>query len=98
MDFDQALNVHFPRALPEGDFLQRSYDALQGHGFSDKNSIACVSVCRDEITRSLVDGIQKIWGEAFNFSSLGGMLFLGKTGFNAAHRHAPLYQGRENLK
>ena len=95
MDFHQALNVHFPQALSEAVFIQRSYDALLSHGFSEANAIACVSVCRDEITRSLVDSIQNLWGEAFNFSSLGGMLFLGKTGFSAAHRHAPVHEGRE---
>ncbi len=95
MDFQQALNLHFPQALSEEAFIQRSYDALLRHGFNGQNSIACVSVCRDEITRSLVDSIQAVWGEAFNFSSLGGMVFLGKTGFTAAHHHAPADQGRE---
>jgi len=96
MNFQQSLNAHFPNAFPEGDFVSRSYDALMAHGFNGENSIACVSVCRDEITRSLVDNIQKVWGEAFNFSSLGGMLFLGKTGFSAAHYHAPVYNEREH--
>ncbi len=96
MDFQQSLNTHFPEAFPENDFVRRSYDALSAHGFNDENAIACVSVCRDEITRSLVDNIQKVWGEAFNFSSLGGMLFLGKTGFSAAHHHAPVHDGREH--
>jgi hypothetical protein len=96
MNFQQSLNAHFPNAFTESDFVKRSYDALFSYGFNDENSIACVSVCRDEITRSLVDNVQKVWGEAFNFSSLGGMLFLGKTGFSAAHHHAPVYNGREH--
>ncbi|CAF1206941.1 unnamed protein product [Didymodactylos carnosus] len=30
-----------------------------------------------------------MWGQAFICGSLGGMLFCGKTGFAAAHHHAP---------
>ncbi|CAF4120736.1 unnamed protein product, partial [Rotaria sordida] len=30
-----------------------------------------------------------MWGQAFICGSLGGMLFCGKTGFSAAHHHAP---------
>jgi len=95
MNFQQALDIHYPGTISEADFVKSSYDALGGHGFNDKNTIACVGVCRDEVTRSLLDRIQEAWGEAFNFSSLGGMLFLGKTGFSAAHNHAPVDDGRE---
>ena len=95
MNFRQMLDAHFPGTISEADFVRSSYEALYSHGFSDENTIACVGVCRDEITRSLVDRIQKAWGEAFNFSSLGGMLFLGRTGFSAAHHHAPVNDGRE---
>ncbi|MFQ5651249.1 MAG: hypothetical protein ACE5IY_15025 [bacterium] len=95
MNFRQALDAHFPGTISEADFVRSSYDALNVHGFNEENTIACVGVCRDEMTRSLVDSIQKTWGEAFNFSSLGGMLFLGKTGFFAAHHHAPVDGGRE---
>ena len=95
MTFRQALDIHFPHTISEADFVRSSYDSLYLHGFDDENSIACVGVCRDEITSSLLEKIQKVWGEAFNFSSLGGMLFLGKTGFLAAHHHAPVAGGRE---
>jgi hypothetical protein len=95
MNFRQTLDAHFPDTIPEADFVRSSYASLYLHGFSDENTIACVGVCRDEITRSLLDQIQNVWGEAFNFSSLGGMLFLGKTGFLAAHHHAPVDGGRE---
>jgi hypothetical protein len=47
-------------------------------------------VCRDEITLPLVDDIERTWGEAFVFSSLGGLPILGKTGFLAAQQHAPI--------
>jgi len=93
--FTQTLNHHFPNALPEADYIAQTHAALTQHGFSADNTIACVGLCRDEITRSLVDLVQQTWGEAFNFSSLGGMILLGKTGFGAAHHHAPIYNNRE---
>ena len=95
MTFDTALNQFFPGALPQDDFVTKTYRALQQLGFSAPNSIACVSVCRDELTLPLVTKIAEVWGEAFNFSSLAGMLFLGKTGFSAAYHHAPRIDGRE---
>ncbi len=88
--FRQSLGEHFPGAMPEAEFLSRTHDALSGLGFEAENTFACVGCCRDEITRSLVDGVCDMWGEAFNFSSLAGMLFLGKTGFEAALQHAPM--------
>ncbi len=65
------------------------------HGFNRDNTIACVGVCRDELCRSLVWTVRDDWGDAFNFSSLGGMLTLGTSGFSAAHFHAPVVDGRE---
>lgn len=95
MTFASALQTYFPGALPEADFVSQTHQALQSFGFSAQNSIACVSVCRDERTHPLIAKIYDTWGEAFNFSSLAGMLFLGKTGFGAAYHHAPQDGGRE---
>lgn len=96
MDFRESLQVYFPGALPSHDYVAGTYQALQRLGFSRRNSIACAGVCRDEITRPVVDEIQGAWGEAFNFSSLAGLIFLGKTGFLAAQAHSPLEGGREH--
>ena len=93
--FEKALSTHFPQAVPQADFVKYSLEALQAHGFRAENTIALVSVCRDELTLPLVESIKKTWGEAFIFSSLAGMIFLGKTGFLAAQHHAPNEEGRE---
>ncbi len=93
--FQQALTEQYPNALSEHEFVARTYGQLLTHGFHKFSTIACVAVCRDEITRPLVDEIQKTWGEAFNFASLAGMITVGKTGFGAAHHHAPNMDGRE---
>jgi hypothetical protein len=89
------MTREFPGAIPQDRFVARSYEALGQHGFRAENTIAFASVCRDEITLSLVEDIEKTWGEVFVFSSLGGMLTLGKTGFLAAQQHAPIEDGRE---
>ncbi|HNP61931.1 MAG TPA: hypothetical protein PKM72_13880 [Nitrospirales bacterium] len=93
--FNTVLSTHFPKAIPQEDFVKRSYDLLQAEGFRAENTIAFVSLCRDELTLPFVEDVKKTWGEAFIFSSLGGMLFLGKTGFLAAQHHAPNEDGRE---
>lgn len=93
--FQQSLDERFFGARTEVDFLELSYDAMTKHGFNADNTIACVGVCRDELCRSLVWSVRDVWGEAFNFSGLGGMLTLGKSGFRAAHQHAPIINGRE---
>ncbi len=79
MSLRQTLATHVPQARPQESFLRAVHSHLVPLGFEAANTIACVGVCRDEITRSFVDGVQRTWGEAFNFSSLGGLLFLGKT-------------------
>jgi hypothetical protein len=93
--FDDRLAEHFPGAMSEERFVQRSRELLGRHGFTADNAIACVGVCRDELCRSLVWAVRDGWGEAFNFSSLGGILTLGQSGFRAAHCHAPIVEGRE---
>jgi len=95
MGFDAALSKHFKGAIPESDFVARTVETLSHQGFTPDNTIACVGVCRDEITQPFVEFVKEAWGEAFNFSSLAGMLFLGKTGFSAAQHHAPDEDGRE---
>lgn len=95
MDFKQRLKEAFPEAMTEPKFIEKTYNALSALGFTSDNAIACVGVCRDEITQSLIEIVKKTWGEAFNFSSLAGMLFLGKTGFSAAEHHAPNEDGKE---
>jgi hypothetical protein len=95
MSFEDVVQQHFPGSLPEKHFVRRAAVTLiQQHGFTPANTLACVGVCRDELCRSLFDDVEKMWGEAFDVSSLAGILTLGRTGFAAAQAHAPLVQGR----
>lgn len=95
MGFEKTLRQHFSGAVAESEFVEKTVSVLSGKGFTPDNTIACVGVCRDEITQPLIEKVKKTWGEAFNFSSLAGMLFLGKTGFSAAEHHAPDEEERE---
>lgn len=95
MGWEPLIPREFSGSIPQEEFVARSFEWLQPFGFRADNTIAFASVCRDELTLSLVELIEKTWGEAFIFSSLGGMLTLGKTGFLAAQHHAPIEGGRE---
>jgi len=93
--FKEALDQNFPGAYPCDAFVDYSQFRLHPFGIEKKNSIACVSVCRDEIATPFLNRLHNAWNGAFNFSSLAGMLYLGVTGFQAAHHHAPNTDGRE---
>lgn len=94
-NFKEALDLSFPGAYPCDAFVDYSQFRLRPFGIEQKNSIACVSVCRDEIATPFMNRLHNAWNGAFNFSSLAGMLYLGVTGFKAAHHHAPNTDGRE---
>jgi len=95
MSSRKILKEFFPVFYTEHDFVKKTYEALKKYGFNDDNTIASVCVCRDEISQSLRSHIKRIWGEAFNFSSLAGMFTAGKTGLKAFMHHAPQTDGRE---
>lgn len=88
MSFAQSLTTHFPNALSADLFVRRSYEALWRLGFVKANTFVGIGLCRDELTRPLAEEIEKTWGQAFNFSGLAGMLYLGKAGFTASLHHA----------
>jgi len=91
------LSDRFPGTINESAFLFRVHGALTSHGFTNHNTLPCVGLCRDELGFSLKQGIEQRWGTPFSFSSLAGMLTLGRTGFAAAVHHAPVQGGRSRL-
>lgn len=86
MTFQQTLDLHFPNAMLEADFVKHTYLTLLDHGFDTANTIACVGICHDEVTHSLRDEIRETWGEVFHLSSVAGMLFMGKAGFRTINQ------------
>ena len=94
--FESVREEHFPGALREEDFVDSSSRLLiQERGFSPDNTLACVGVCRDEICHTLTYAVHALWGWPFGFSALSGLLLVGRTGFAAARRHAPIEDDRE---
>ena len=45
---------------------------LCSNGFTGNNSLALISMCRDEITRPFVDAADQLWGNSFSIASLAG--------------------------
>jgi hypothetical protein len=95
MGFESVLQEYFARVIIETDFIEKTYSALRRFGFTGENTIAAVCVCRDEIAQSARSIIARIWGEAFDLSSLAGMCFGGRTALLAVMHHAPGGAGRE---
>jgi limiting CO2-inducible B/C-like protein len=54
-DFMKNLEGNFPGAYPSDAFVEYSQFRLHPFGINQKNSIACVSVCRDEIATPLMN-------------------------------------------
>eukprot|EP00271_Cylindrocystis_brebissonii_P021611 TRINITY_DN782_c0_g2_i1.p1 TRINITY_DN782_c0_g2~~TRINITY_DN782_c0_g2_i1.p1 ORF type:complete len:275 (+),score=58.51 TRINITY_DN782_c0_g2_i1:222-1046(+) len=89
---DPALKVikeHYPDAMQEEVFVRSVALELFKLGFSNKNCIALVNTCRDEICRPLAATIDQQFGLSFNLSGLGGIITSGKTGLLAAMSHSP---------
>ena len=91
--FVEALDRYFPGAVLEGEFIAGTARRLGEEGFSQANTIACVALCRDEITRPLFTDVERVWGPAFSFAGLAGMVTAGRTGLGAAIHHAPIDDG-----
>lgn len=84
------IESNLPGSIPSKEFVRVTADILAKQGMEPTNTVACVGVCRDEMCEPLVDEIESEWGDAFNMTSLGGMLTLGKTGLQAAMAHSPV--------
>lgn len=94
--FDSVMAEHFPGSVREPEFVERvSKVLMEDGGFSPANTLACVGVCRDELSATLPQAVQAVWGHAFTLSALAGLLFAGRTGFGAARSHAPIEDGCE---
>ena len=88
--FQTTLDKTFPGAYQLEEFVFRTKQTLVPKGFYPHvNTFVCVGLCRDEITSPFEEEVEAMWGQAFICGSLAGMLFCGKTGFAAAHHHAP---------
>lgn len=80
-----------------GDFLLWSEWALARVGFRPSNCLAVVDVCRDELMAQVDESIARVWGRPFQAGSLAALVFLGRTGLQAALGHVPGEDGRHRF-
>ena len=88
--YADSLDKLFPGAVDEASFIESMSRVVGDKGFNPLTAINLVSTCRDEICRPFTDKLDAKWGEHFTISSLGGMVFCGKTGFGAGMAHSPI--------
>jgi hypothetical protein len=75
-------------------FARWTTGVLQSHGFSAENTLPLIGVCRDELMFPVEHALHEAWGLAFDMSSLGASMFIGRSGLAAAAHHAPGSDGR----
>jgi hypothetical protein len=79
------------------DFITWSEWALARVGFRPSNCLPVVAVCRDELMAGFVQAVTNVWGRPFEAGSLAGLVFLGRTGMQAALGHVPGEDGRHRF-
>jgi hypothetical protein len=88
----QSLRDNFPQARFNSDAFKRINDVLLQLKCTDDDTLFASSVCVDEINHtptSLSHRLADYWGECFYMGGLGGVPFVGKTGFVAYTHHVP---------
>jgi len=83
--------------VPLADFVTWSDWALARVGFRPSNALALVGVCRDELMHGFEREVARTWGQPFAIGSLAGLVFVGRTGLQAALGHVPGEDGRHRL-
>lgn len=91
--FHEAVNKYFPGTIEMKEYMRRTFECLNSHGFEDENTMGMISICRDEITDPIQHEVVKYWGLTFDCCNLAGFVMMGKTGLAAATAHVPLFNG-----
>merc|ERR1719476_1333292 len=93
MAIQRSLNVHFAGFKKNEDLVKFSQAILQvKYGFTKNNTLYGQSIGADEanhVTGELADQMRHTWGHVFNLGGIGGIPFVGKTGFTAFSHHVP---------
>jgi hypothetical protein len=98
--FDRSLAVAaelYGETVPVDDFVTWSEWALARVGFRPSNCLPLLGVCRDELMAEFHASVAAVWGRPFDIGALGGLVFLGRTGVQAALSHVPGEDGRHRL-
>ena len=94
--FESSLREYFPGALPNAQVSAQVLGALKRRGYIQDGTLFGASICSDEVNstpNSLCAMLQKDigvnTGGMFNLGGLGGLPFVGKSGFGAFFSHCP---------
>jgi len=88
----ESLMKNFPRADSTSDAFRIINNTILSLGCNMDNTLFASSVCVDEINHhpsSLNRRLADYWGECFYMGGLGGIPFIGNTGFKAYSHHVP---------
>jgi hypothetical protein len=92
-----TLAAAFPEAVTFERYMARVERALAPYGFDREHTFAAVSICRDELTQSLLGAVAHRWDQPFSLGGLGARPALGRTGWRAALSHVPCEERRGHL-
>ena len=95
--FEKSCRQYFPASLPNTKVAERVIRTLKARGYQPDNTLLASSLCSDEINDtdlSLFSGLQggltkTNSGGVFNLGGLGGVPFVGPSGFGAFFSHSP---------
>jgi len=89
----KSLSDHFAGYAHNADLVKHSQAILQvKYGFTKSNTLYGQSLGADEanhMSGELADQMRHCWGHVFNLGGIGGIPFVGKTGFTAFSHHVP---------
>lgn len=97
MPHRDTLAAAFPEAMTFERYMAKVEHALQPLGFDREHTFAAVSICRDELTQSLIGAVSHRWDQPFSLGGLGARPALGRTGWRAALSHVPCEEQRGHL-
>ena len=93
---DEAVRL-LADSVEIADFVTWSEWALARVGFRPSNCLPLVDVCRDELMSGFDESVSHVWGRPFGIGALAGLVFLGRTGVQAALSHVPGEDGRHRF-
>jgi len=88
----KEVEKFFPGARPGIDVMRRAHKAMATYGVVKGNTLYGQSVCSDEINGDkghLTALMTEYYGRTFPLGGIGGLPYVGQTGFGAFSHHVP---------
>ena len=95
--FQRSMNLNFPRSWTNSQIVSRLLPMLSRRGYRPTNTLLATSLCSDELNsseKSLEARLRQRfvpakYGGVFHLGGLGGIPFVGLSGFKAMLGHVP---------